>query len=1105
MLCFILLFLSLMSGAFANPSGAFIIEGDVSIQKPTNDQLVISSNSDLTIIHWDQFNIKAGESTHFNLPSPESAIINRDIPGIPSHILGDLHCNGSLILINPTGITIGDHGTISANHLLATTLDIEDDLLINSMNNEKSGYCQLEGVNGLLENGGSITTENGDITLLSNNIINKGTINAKDGSVYIGAAPKLLLYNKGNQRIIIRPNTTQDSSFTNTGKIFSNSCEIAACANPFSSAINLSGSITTVGDSSQDMGSIRITTEGDIAFDGYTYGSLDAAAENILVTKDASIDASHSTHPGNINIFGSSKVYVSDGALLSTQANVKGDGGDINLIANIAVVQGGYCKSCGGPEGGHGGNIELSGKKHVAWPGSFSRQAPHPDFSPGKFIIDPESDITLSYREDYNYNILDQNWVPTFDSMNVNVNSLIQELNNGPVIISTTFPVGPQGEGSIHVEPQVRMLYNTPYSLTFKCFGDKGIILDGQIANSGLGSIHCTCPNGPLFIHGAISTLGDISIGSKVNPIGGSISLTPIDKNVSLMCQDNGSLSLCSESSVEIISNAGGAAQLTSQAGNISLISGKHTTLKGDEGRNVCLKTTGGSIFFEGIEEGARPSVTMQAETGQVQCLALGKESKIHFNHLEDISIKANKSPVILTTANSDLVIHDVTGNVFLDAGQSNASLSIGGNIQAHIGSNLFLQASEQDASIYAKGSQNWSIDGDVFFYGDKGKAQITGESPATISVQDSFLLAADNERGAGIDTETLLLFVHGDLLMDSGAFLGQNTQSLSVSVDGKLRLGGENNHHATSSITAGSIEIATIGPIELNASSSITSLTSTLKLSSGSIIELRDNSVVAATKGDVDIRSLTTHVTLTDQALLESREGSVNIIAKDSIFLLDKAKIISQGPLGTNLVCDFGKQLGSGRFVLARNAKVNTSNAPLNVFSSTQALNRIDGTLNDVNYNPTPTYFTNREEVWGVNYIGYDTPQPLNIDPITQTYPLIKYLEMPQQSPYNMFYQSQSLISVGQDFLSNQDVVSLVTAFIGPARQELFRDLNNYDAFITGKTQFYVKSSSRLPSRLYPIDSTYFCPKFTIHYINPDSPYLTNLPKTREKIVNNL
>ena len=1088
----VLLSLLFIHAAWANPSGAHVIQGSITQNDLGDGKLVITSDSDLTLVHWDQFNIKEGEHTHFELPLESNAIINRDIGGLPSHIFGDLTCNGTLVFLNPLGINIGENGSIVANHLLASTLDIDDDAMFSRKPR------MFKGSGGKLDNKGTILSTNGDVVLLSSSINHQGLINAQEGSVVIGASPELILYSEGVGRITIRPNVTYESSFTSSGDIFGENIEIATCSNPFACAINLSGTLSAH-QGSDDIGSIHITTGGDIAFDGYVHGSLDVAANDILVTSSIVLDASHETAPGNIDMVSMSKIYISEEAMLTTNAHIKGNGGDINLIAELATVQAGICITNGGKEGGHGGNIELSGKHFVVWPGEIEREALHPDFSPGKLILDPESDITLSDREDINYNLFKGQFTPSMDNMNINIDALSRELNKGPVIISTTYPGPLPGKGSITMDENTHMLYTSPYDLTLRCYSDQDITLAGSIINQGLGSIACECEKGSVNLHGNLSSYGPITIGSPSHPVGKTILVEPRLGNTTLMSKGGEGITLCANEGVEIQSSQLGEVNITSTSGPISFISDQSIVIDGNESNTIQI-TTGeqGSITFKGINTDTSPAVSLQAHTGSISCQT--DQGDIIFDKVGDIILNAEDKTVSLTTNVGNLRIAHSKGSLLLDSHNQNASINIGGGIEANIGSNLLMQSGLGDTLINAKGEQVWTINGNMLLYSEEGKALLEGKGPTKLSVMESLLLSSTPNLKAGIDTESLLLFVGGDLLMEGGSFIGQNTDVLSLSINGETQLGIESSVGSTCTITAGSVDLSSGKAISLHNNSSICALKRDLSITSHAPITLFDNTSLIADQGSVEVKSLTNHIALHDSSQVLSTRDSVSMIAKESIFLYDKTKITSHGPHGMNLVCDFGKSVGSGRFFLARDAKVNSSHAPLNIFASSQKGNRIDGTLNDVNYKATPTYFTNSEEAWGVNFIDHEAPTPLNVDPITEKFPLVKYLEIPNEGPYHVFYKDESLINVGTTALTNQAVLPIVTNFIGPFNQELARDLHDYDDYLWANTQFATVYSQELEATFDLAPSFYFCPKFTIHYLNQRSPYLRKSPKKNAK-----
>ncbi len=89
--------------AFANPNGAQVVNGQVSLAHPDPNTLNIT-NSHGAIINWQQFSINHTEVTRFIQQSASSAILNRVVSHDSSSILGQLFSDEHVFLINLNGI-----------------------------------------------------------------------------------------------------------------------------------------------------------------------------------------------------------------------------------------------------------------------------------------------------------------------------------------------------------------------------------------------------------------------------------------------------------------------------------------------------------------------------------------------------------------------------------------------------------------------------------------------------------------------------------------------------------------------------------------------------------------------------------------------------------------------------------------------------------------------------------------------------------------------------------------------------------------------------------------------------------------------------------------
>lgn len=109
---------------FSLPEGAVFVHGE-GLAKTDSRSLEIRA-SDRSILHWDAFNVAADESVVFDLPSIQSAILNRVVGPAPSEIFGQISSNGQVVFVNPNGLLVGREAVIDTARWIASTLDLQD-------------------------------------------------------------------------------------------------------------------------------------------------------------------------------------------------------------------------------------------------------------------------------------------------------------------------------------------------------------------------------------------------------------------------------------------------------------------------------------------------------------------------------------------------------------------------------------------------------------------------------------------------------------------------------------------------------------------------------------------------------------------------------------------------------------------------------------------------------------------------------------------------------------------------------------------------------------------------------------------------------------------
>ena len=173
----------------ANPMDPNVVAGNVNFQGLGTAALDINNASQMAVINWQSFSIDAGEITRIN-QGANAFTLNRVVSGNPSAIYGQLRAsNGGVAVINPNGIVVGAGGVVDvAGMMVLSTLDMANDDFLNGGANRFRGQSA-----GDIRNYGSITSQNGDVVILSNFLQNAGSVSAPQGTVAFGAGGDILV------------------------------------------------------------------------------------------------------------------------------------------------------------------------------------------------------------------------------------------------------------------------------------------------------------------------------------------------------------------------------------------------------------------------------------------------------------------------------------------------------------------------------------------------------------------------------------------------------------------------------------------------------------------------------------------------------------------------------------------------------------------------------------------------------------------------------------------------------------------------------------------------------------------------------------------------
>ncbi|MCX4160047.1 MULTISPECIES: MBG domain-containing protein [Paraburkholderia] len=190
----LLLLLSGTAAAQSLPTGGSISVGNGRISQ-SGQTLTVDQGSPKLSINWNSFNIGAGQTVNFNQPGTSAIALNRVLGTDGSKIFGQLNANGQVFLINPNGVLFGRGAQVNVGGLVASTLGLSDqDFLAGRYRFSGSGTPGA-----VLNQGNLHAADGGYIAMLGAQVDNEGLIQARLGSVALGAGQGITLNFAGDR------------------------------------------------------------------------------------------------------------------------------------------------------------------------------------------------------------------------------------------------------------------------------------------------------------------------------------------------------------------------------------------------------------------------------------------------------------------------------------------------------------------------------------------------------------------------------------------------------------------------------------------------------------------------------------------------------------------------------------------------------------------------------------------------------------------------------------------------------------------------------------------------------------------------------------------
>ncbi|MEN9248243.1 MAG: filamentous hemagglutinin N-terminal domain-containing protein, partial [Gloeomargarita sp. GMQP_bins_69] len=366
------------------------------------------------------FNLDSGYIANFLANPSLRHILARVTGGSPSHINGLIQVTGgnpNLYLMNPAGIFFGPQATLNVPAaFIATTANR---LVFPGGSFSAYGpndYSQLTGdpislafdtpnPAAIVTEGKLIVPPGQSIGLLGGQVINTGTIQAPGGTITVAAVPgeNLVRLSVPGQVLSLELHPQRlAQAIDGKGQLpVTRLPELLTGAQTFTVHPDNTGQVQgTEFKVPLKPGTALVSGQVDVSATDGPGGRVGILGQQVALVK-AQVSASGATGGGQVLIGGEFQgkgplpkadyTFVSRDTRIRADATIKGNGGRVIVWADKATDFGGVITAKGGPQGGDGGFVEVSGKEALRFTGQVDTSAPQG--KTGTLLLDPENII----------------------------------------------------------------------------------------------------------------------------------------------------------------------------------------------------------------------------------------------------------------------------------------------------------------------------------------------------------------------------------------------------------------------------------------------------------------------------------------------------------------------------------------------------------------------------------------------------------------------------------------------------------------------------------------------------------------------------------------
>jgi filamentous hemagglutinin family protein len=393
-----------------------VVSGGITVHQGAG-QTTVQQQQQRGIVDWRSFNVGQDHTVRFQQPGASSITLNRVTTPDPSTIAGRITANGQIAIVNQSGVVFTQGAQVDAAGLIVSSANISNEnFMAGRMLFNEPGRPDAR-----IENAGTITIrEAGLAALVAPQVANRGTITARLGRVALAGAETHVVDLYGDGLLSIEVTSPVRHAPANGGALVTNTGAIeaqggtivltaAAADGIVQDLVRAGGRISADTDAGTGRagriaingtgGTVRV--EGEVRAVGTAAGTrggqVEIVADRVLVDRGATVNASGAAGGGEVAVGTrlrgaanrrlASRTGIAEGATVRADATQRGNGGTVIINSQDYTGHAGTISARGGPEGGNGGFVEVSGQGGLFVLGSIDTSAPMGQ--PGTILIDP--------------------------------------------------------------------------------------------------------------------------------------------------------------------------------------------------------------------------------------------------------------------------------------------------------------------------------------------------------------------------------------------------------------------------------------------------------------------------------------------------------------------------------------------------------------------------------------------------------------------------------------------------------------------------------------------------------------------------------------------